>query len=51
MTDRVNAVDALGSPLEEGLRGEADRGGAAASDPEMAEGVRRYLAGRERPGG
>jgi enoyl-CoA hydratase/carnithine racemase len=34
-----------------GKGGEAFCEGAAASDTEMAEGVRRYLVGRERPGG
>jgi enoyl-CoA hydratase len=49
--DREGAMESLEVPVEEGLRRERQRGLAAALGDEMATGVRRYLARRERPGG
>jgi enoyl-CoA hydratase len=51
LADRANAIDAFGLPLDEGLAREAERGGSAAYDPGMEEGVRRFLSRRKRPGG
>lgn len=51
LADRENTIDALGSPLEDGLARERRRGISAAADPETDEGVRRFLSRRERPGG
>jgi hypothetical protein len=51
VTDRENAAGALGRELQEGLRREAERGLATAADPDMTQGVRRFLSTRKRPGG
>jgi len=54
LTDEIEAFsrhDGARVLVMTGNGGEAFCAGAAASDTEMAEGVRRYLAGRERPGG
>lgn len=41
--DRRSSLEALGLPLEVGLRAEAQNGRAAAFDPELAAGVSRFL--------
>jgi enoyl-CoA hydratase len=47
-SDRSAALAALGLPLPRGLALEAEAGGRAVSDPEMAEGLARFAWG-DRP--
>jgi enoyl-CoA hydratase len=48
LADRRSSLAAFGLPLGEGLALEAEEGAATADDPELAEGIRRFV---ERPRG